>query len=120
MAQFKSTQEHRPPNNHQRSANTDTPKHIFYVPISDDDSEADPEKYIPHGYLEPEASTNRHSPKTKDTTSVLDEKGLDQKIKELEAKINHLQDRLKKLKNYLIYNIYKTIGNSLRLVYALI
>ena len=105
MAQFKSTQEHRPSTNHQRSANANTPKHVFCVPISDDDSEADPENYISHDHLEPEASTNRHSSKTKVTSSLLDEKGIDQKIKELEAKINHLQDRLKKLKNYPIYNV---------------
>ena len=105
MAQFKSTQEHRPSTNHQPSANANPPKHIFYVPISDDGSEAGPENYISHDHLEPEASTNHHSSKTKVATSLLDEKGIDQKIKELEAKIYHLQDRLKKLKNYPIYNI---------------
>ena len=106
------TQENRPPNDHQRSDNTDTEKHVFYITISDDDFEADPEEYIPHyphGCLvyekEPDANTSRRSPRPKDTSSLLDKDGLAEKIKELEAKIDHLQDRLKKIKNYPIYNI---------------
>ena len=99
MAQFKSTQENCPPTDHQRSENTDAEKHVFYIIISDDDSEADPEECVPHyphGCLvydqEPKANTSHRSPNPKDTSLILDKDSLAKQIKELEAKIDHLQD----------------------------